>query len=170
MLTNTNNVLKVNASQVTRKNAESWRSFFSLVKDKKKGKLPKQFKPEPPGYWKGKYGKYKLMVIVRNDKYEVNENNRIIYLKDFKLPIKFKGKLKWHGKQGRLEITYDEVRRSWYVHIPVEVESAETNGSLKASVDLGIVNLTTVYVEDGNWYIFKGGSVLSPSMNIIARR
>jgi len=28
-------------------------------------------------------------------------------------------------------------------------------------VDLGIVNLATVYAEDGTWYIFKGGSVLS---------
>jgi putative transposase len=26
---------------------------------------------------------------------------------------------------------------------------------------LGIVNLATVYVEDGSWYVFKGGSVLS---------
>jgi len=33
--------------------------------------------------------------------------------------------------------------------------------SLRASVDLGIVNLATVYAEDGTWYIFKGGSVLS---------
>jgi putative transposase len=32
---------------------------------------------------------------------------------------------------------------------------------LRASVDLGIVNLATVYAEDGTWYIFKGGSVLS---------
>jgi putative transposase len=28
-------------------------------------------------------------------------------------------------------------------------------------VDLGIVNLATVYVEDGTWYIFKSGGVLS---------
>ena len=33
--------------------------------------------------------------------------------------------------------------------------------SLRAGVDLGIVNLATVYAEDGTWYIFKGGSVLS---------
>jgi putative transposase len=28
-------------------------------------------------------------------------------------------------------------------------------------VDLGIINLATVYFEDGRWYVFKGGSVLS---------
>ncbi|MGC9112953.1 RNA-guided endonuclease InsQ/TnpB family protein [Acidilobus sp.] len=155
-------VLKVNAQQVARKNAEDWRGFFSLIEEKGEGKLPKWFKPRPPSYWKDKNGKYKLMVIIRNDRYEVNENKRIIYLKDFKLSLKFKGKLKWHGKQGRLEVIYDEARRSWYAHIPVEVENtAENKGNLRASVDLGIVNLATVYVEDGTWYIFKGGSVLA---------
>jgi putative transposase len=155
-------VLKVNAQQVARKNAENWRSFFSLIKDKKKkGKLPKWFKPKPPGYWKDKNG-YKLMVIVRNDRYEVDEERQEIYLKDFKLSLKFKGKLKWHGKQGRLEIIYDEAKRSWYAHIPVEVENCvKVTGNLRASVDLGIINLATVYVEDGTWYVFKGGSVLS---------
>ena len=65
-------------------------------------------------------------------------------------------------KKGRLEIIYNDARRSWYAHIPVEVEIlAEAKGSLRAGVDLGIVNLATVYAEDGTWYIFKGGSVLS---------
>jgi putative transposase len=155
-------MLKVNAQQVARKNAEDWKSFFYLIKDKKEGKLPKWFKPKPPGYWKDERGNYKLMVIVRNDRYEVDEENQEIYLKDFGMALKFKGKLKWHGKQGRLEIIYDEVRRSWYAHIPVEVENGvKVEGNLRASVDLGIVNLATVYVEDGSWYVFKGGSVLS---------
>jgi putative transposase len=155
-------VLKVNAQQVARKNAESWRTFFSLIKDKKEGKLPKWFKPKPPGYWRDEDGNYKLIVIVRNDKYEVDEENRTINLKDFGMALKFKGKLKWHGKQGRLEIIYDEAKRSWYAHIPVEVEiHAKVEGKLRAIVDLGIINLATVYVEDGSWYLFKGGSVLS---------
>ena len=153
-------VLKVNAQQVTRKNAEAWRSFFSLIKEKKEGKLPKWFKPKPPGYWKDK--DYKLVIIIRNDRYELNENERLIRLKDFDLSLKFKGKLKWHGKQGRLEIIYNEARRCWYAYIPVKVENnAKVEGDLRASVDLGIDNLATVYVEDGMWYIFKGGSVLS---------
>jgi putative transposase len=154
-------VLKVNAQQVARKNAESWRSFFSLIKEKKEGKLPNWFKPRPPGYWKDKNG-YKLMVIIRNDRYEVDEGRQEIYLKDFKLTLKFKGKLKWRGKQGRLEIIYNEARRSWYAYIPMEVESNEKpEGGMRASVDLGIINLATVYFEDGSWYLFKGGSVLS---------
>ncbi|ABP96324.1 transposase [Metallosphaera sedula] len=155
-------ILKVNTQQVARKNAEDWRSFFSLIEEKKEGKLPRWFKPRPPGYWKDKIGKYKLIIIIRKDRYEVNEEKRIIYLKDFKLSLSFKGKLKWHGEQGRLEIIYNEARRIWYAHIPVEVQNdVKAEGKLKASIDLGIVNLATVYVEDGSWYIFKGGSVLS---------
>ncbi|ADV64978.1 RNA-guided endonuclease InsQ/TnpB family protein [Desulfurococcus mucosus] len=154
--------LKVNAQQVARKNAEDWRSFFSLIGEKKEGKLSRWFKPRPPGYWKDGSGRYKLTVIIRNDRYKVDEEKRTIYLKDFNLSLRFKGKLKWHGKQGRLEIIYNEARKSWYAHIPVEVEgTTEAGGDLRASVDLGIVNLATVYVEDGDWYIFKGGSVLS---------
>jgi hypothetical protein len=133
-----------------RKNAEAWNTFFTQIKEKKEGKLPKWFKPRPPGYWKDKNGKYKLMIIIRNDRYEVNESERTIYLKDFKLSLKFKGELKWRGKQGRLEIIYDDARRGWYAHIPVEVENeAKVEGRLRASVDLGIVNLATVYVENG---------------------
>jgi transposase len=155
-------VLKVNAQQVARKNAEDWRSFFSLIKEKREGKLPKWFKPRPPGYWKDEDGKYKLIIIIRNDRYVVDEDKRIIYLRDFDLTLRFKGKLKWHGRQGRLEVIYNEARRSWYAHIPVEVEVVtEAKGNLRAGVDLGIVNLATVYVEDGTWYIFKGGGVLS---------
>ncbi|CDF81348.1 transposase [Sulfolobus monocaudavirus SMV1] len=155
-------ILKVNTQQVARKNAEDWRSFFSLIEEKKEGKLPRWFKPRPPGYWKDKIGKYKLIIIIRKDRYEVNEEKSIIYLKDFKLSLSFKGKLKWHGEQGRLEIIYNEARRIWYAHIPVEVQNdVKAEGKLKASIDLGIVNLATVYVEDGSWYIFKGGSVLS---------
>jgi len=129
--------LRVNAQQVARKNAEAWRSF-SLIREKKEGELPRWFKPRPPGYWRDEDGEYKLMIFIRNDRYEVNESERTIYLKDFKLPLRFKGKLKWRGKQGRLEIIHDEARRSWYAHIPMEVEVvAEAKGNARAGVDLG---------------------------------
>jgi len=155
-------VLKVNAQQVARKNAENWRGFFSLIKAKKEGKLPRWFKPILAGYWRDESGKYKLMIVIRNDRYEVDENRRVIHLKDFNLTLGFKGKLKWHGKRGRLEVIYNEARRSWYARITVKVGNvAEARGSLRAGVDLGIVNLATVYVEDDKWYIFKGGGVLS---------
>jgi len=57
-------VLKVNAQQVARKNAEAWRSFFSLIEEKKERNLPKWFKPIislyfppliPPVAWRSCY-------------------------------------------------------------------------------------------------------------------
>jgi putative transposase len=127
------NLLKVNAQQVARKNAENWRSFFSLIEEKKEGKLPKWFKPRPPGYWRDEGGKYKLIIVIRNDRYEVDEIKRVIHLKNFNLTLRFKGKLKRHGKRGRLEVIYNDARRSWYIHIPVKVENvAEARGSLRA--------------------------------------
>jgi len=44
-----------------------------------------------------------------------------LVLKDFHLKISFTGRLRWHGKQGRLEIYYDEVGNAWFASIPVEV-------------------------------------------------
>jgi len=127
------NLLKVNAQQVARKNAEAWRSFFSLIEEKKERNLPKWFKPRPPGYLRDEGGKYKLIIVIRNDRYEVDENKRVIHLKDFKLSLKFKGKLKWRGKKSRLEVIYNDARRSWYAHITVKVENvAEAKGSLRA--------------------------------------
>jgi putative transposase len=166
-------ILKVNASQACIKNAEAWLSFFELTKEKKEGKLPKWFKPKPPNYWKEGDYKYRMIILIRNDRYSIDEENQEIYLKDFKLTLRFKGILKWRGKQGRLEIQYNKTRRRWYAYIPMEVEKVnkekekqkvkekEKQEGLKASIDLGIVNLATVYVEDGTWYLSKGSSVLS---------
>ncbi len=151
--------LKVNAQQVCRKNAEAWRSFFSLIKKKKEGKLPSWLKPRPLGYWKDKNGKYRLIILIRNDRYVVDENSRSIYLKDFKLRLNFKGRLKWRGKQGRLEIFHDGLH--WYASIPVEVEVNSPKGNGVAGVDLGVTNLATVVFDGGSWFLFKGGSVLS---------
>jgi putative transposase len=94
------------------------------------------------------------------------------------MAIKFTGRLRWYGKQGRLEIIYDETRNAWYACIPVEVgvEEARTGrkskhivrgerkviqikspkGNKAASIDLGINNLASVVVSDGTWLLYKG--------------
>ncbi|GGM68831.1 hypothetical protein GCM10007108_03700 [Thermogymnomonas acidicola] len=77
------------------------------------------------------------MVISRNDRYVINEERMDIYLKQFHLTLKFKGKLKWNGKQGRSEIIYDEAGKWWYAHIPAEFEHEAEKGKLTASVDWG---------------------------------
>jgi transposase len=170
--------LKVNAQAVMQKNNEAWSSFFSLIK--KKGKLPKHMKHiKPPGYWIDKdTKKRKLLLVIRQDRYEIDEVNHKIILKDFKMEIDFAGRLRWYGKQGRLEIYYDETENAWYASIPVEVGVEKTKtgkeskyiiygekknirvelprGNKVASIDLGINNLASIVLNDGTWFLYKG--------------
>ena len=164
-------VLGVNAQQVLNKNNEAWSSFFSLLKRKKQEKLPPHMNhASPPRYWK-ESKKRKLILVVRQDRYEVDEQNHKLILKDFNLEIEFAGRLRWYGKQGRLEIYYDDVENAWYASIPVEVgvevtktgkkskwivkgertsiQIASPKGNKVASIDLGINVLASVVVDDG---------------------
>jgi putative transposase len=173
-------ILSVNAQAVMQKNNEAWNSFFSLLRLKKQGKLPPYMNHvSPPGYWKDREtGKRKLIIVIRQDRYVVDEQNHKLILKDFNLEVKFAGRLRWFGKQGRLEIIYDDTRNAWYACIPVEVgvEEAKTGrgsrhivkgerrtiqvatprGSRIAAIDLGINNLASVVVDDGTWLLYKG--------------
>jgi len=167
-----------NAQAVLQKNNEAWSSFFSLLKLKKKGKLPPHMNHvSPPRYWKEEK-KRKLLLVIRQDRYEVDEKNHKLILKDFNLEIEFAGMLRWYGKQGRLEIYYDDVENTWYASIPVEVGVEETKtgkkskyivrgerksiqveapkGNKVAVIDLGINILASVVVSDGTWLLYKG--------------
>jgi len=172
--------LKVNAQAVMQKNNEAWNSFFSLLKLKKEEKLPTFMKHvSPPRYWKDRETKRrKLLLVVRQDRYVVNEQNHKLILKDFNLEIDFAGRLKWYGKQGRLEIYYDETENAWYASIPVEVGVEKTKkgkeskyiiygerkairvelpkGNKLSSIDLGINNLASIVLNDGTWLLYKG--------------
>ena len=133
----------------------------------------------PPRYWKDrKTKKRKLLLVVRQDRYVMDEQNHKLILKDFNLEIDFAGRLKWYGKQGRLEIYYDETENAWYASIPVEVgveitkkgkkskyiirgeinliKINETKGNKLSSIDLGINNLASVLIDDGTWLVYKG--------------
>jgi putative transposase len=173
------NVLGVNAQAVLQKSNEAWNAFFSLLRLKKQGKLPPYMNHiSPPGYWKDEVTKQRrLILLVRQDRYIVDVERHVIILKDFNMEIRFAGRLRWFGRQGRLEIHYDETRNAWYACIPVEVgvEEAKTGkkskhivkgergiqvespkGSKVASIDLGINNLASVVADDGTWLLYKG--------------
>jgi putative transposase len=140
---------------------EAWQSFYALLRVKKKGKLPRHIrKLRPPRYWK-KNGKREARAFyVRNDGWSINENE-ISVSKDVKISYQC-GEL-WVGKQGRLEVLYDELSEKWYAHIPVEVEWQPPSRAAerKASLDLGICNLATLYIEGERPVIFSGRAVLS---------
>ncbi|MFP3285601.1 MAG: transposase, partial [Nitrososphaeria archaeon] len=159
---------------------EAWSSFFSLLKRKREGKLPPHMKRVgPPKYWKDRGSKERrLILVVRQDRYVVDERNHRLFLKDFNLEIDFAGGLRWYGKQGRLEIRYDEARRAWYASIPVEVGVETTRngneskyivrgerrsiriagprGNEAAGVDLGINMLASAVASDGAWLLYRG--------------
>jgi len=172
--------LGVNAQAVMQKNNEAWSSFFSLLKLKKEGKLPPYVNHvSPPRYWKDRETKKrKLLLVVRGDRYVVDEQNHKLILKGFNVEIVFAGRLRWYGKQGRLEIYHDETRNAWYASLPVEVGFEETKtgkkskhimrgerksiqiespeGNKLASIDLGINVLASVVIDEGTWLFYKG--------------
>ena len=106
---------------------------------------------------------------MRNDQYKIEGN--VIELRRLgkfgRLKIQFKGRKHLKGKQGRLEITYDDVKRKWYAHISYTVgEKLEDNSwvkiprepkdNLTAGIDLGLNNLMAVYVENGESFLVNG--------------
>ncbi|MGC9165511.1 MAG: hypothetical protein ACP5GU_07300 [Thermoprotei archaeon] len=132
------------AQQIINKNNEAWKSFLRLKELERNGKLPKHIlKVSMPRYWK-KNSKRELRIIVKNDCYRIDDKYLYI-LRGLKL--EYQGELKWYGKQGRLEIIYDEVDGVWrgFMTVKVEEPSKEDNKSLY--IDLGVVNLATVWFE-----------------------
>ncbi len=133
------------AQQIINKNNEAWRSFLALKRLEGKGKLPPHItKVSLPRYWK-RNGKRELRIVVRNDCYKVNGKH--LYLPNG-LKVRIKGSLKWYGKQGRLEIFYNDVDEAWMGFMTVEVEKPPIReGGKPLYIDLGVVNLAAVWFE-----------------------
>jgi putative transposase len=141
------------AQQIINKNNEAWRSFLALKKMEREGKLPKHItRVSMPRYWKYK-GKRELRIIVRNDCYKVIDG--YLYLPNG-INVKYKGNIRWKGKQGRLEIFYDRIDKVWRGFMSVNVIDSSpreslTNKSNKTTkrlyIDLGVVNIATVWYE-----------------------
>jgi len=174
----------VTTQQILNKNNEAWNSFFKLLKLKKEGKLPPSIKkPTPPGYWKDKtLGKRIKRIIIRSDRYyveQINNGEGYITLKDFSVRVKYVGRIKWSGKQGRLEIKYEFNR--WFAYIPIEVgvmpsknnprgyvrggcdiiQRKKPRGEEAAFIDMGLNNLFAVMTTCGDAILVKGGVVKS---------
>ena len=148
------------AQQVINKNNEAWRSFLKLKKLEKLGKLPSHIKKvSMPRYWK-RNGKRELRIIIRNDCYKIDD--KYLYLPKG-LKLRYKGRLKWHGKQGRLEVIYDEVDEVWRGFMVVKVEEPPKRwGSKPLYIDLGVINLATIWYEGMKQPIaFSGRALLA---------
>jgi len=148
------------AQQIINKNNEAWRSFLALKRLEAEGRLPKHItRFSMPRYWK-RNGRRELRIIVRNDCYSVGDE--YLYLSK-RLKLRYKGELKWNGKQGRLEIVYDEVDEVWRGFMTVKVEKPPPKGGKKPLyIDLGVINLATVWFDGLKQPIsFSGRTVLA---------
>jgi len=106
------------------------------------GRLPPHItRVSMPRYWKRQ-----KRIVVRNDCYRV-DGKHLNLPKGLKVGIK--GCLKWCGKQGRLEMAYDEVNEVWRGYMTVKVEEPlRRGGSKPLYIDLGVRCLATVWAED----------------------
>jgi len=148
------------AQQIINKNNEAWRSFLTLKRLEAEGRLPKHItRISMPRYWR-RNGKRELRIIVRNDCHRIDDE--YIHLPKG-LKLKYKGMLRWIGKQGRLEIVYDEVDEVWRGFMTVKVEKPPPKGGSKPLyIDLGVVNLATLWFEGLKQPIaFSGRRILS---------
>jgi transposase, IS605 OrfB family, central region len=175
--------LGVNAGQVVRLSNRAWNSFFETLRLYRQGKLPRfNSKPSPPGFWKDKLlGKRRLIILVRNDRYyleQVNGGEGYLVLKDWGLRIKYAGRVKWSGRQGMLMIKLEDNR--WFAYVPIEVGSKpvrsnprgyvmgvyekvqieKPRGSNKAFIDIGLNNLFAVAFTHPDVAILIKGSTI----------
>jgi putative transposase len=151
------------AQQVIRKNTEAWRSFIAL---KKKGDAA-----GPPGYWGNEDEGRKLRTYIRNDSYtlETGERSRIEISvgKDLKaeyglakqrLRLEVRGRPKWSGKQGRLEIYYDELSDRFRAIQPVSgcFPRDQPLADETAALDIGANNIVAASTSTGQQYLYEG--------------
>jgi len=166
-------------------NDDAWSSFFAMLKAKKEGRLPPFIKRvSPPGYWKDKaLGKRVKRIPIQYNRYVVEPINagegyiEITTAGGKKMRIKYVGKVKWAGRQGRMIIVKESGR--WFAYIPVEVgvpapkwyrkgyvrgelksiRQREPRGSKIAFIDVGLNNLFAIVTTSGNAALVKGGAV-----------
>ncbi len=151
--------------QVTRKNSEAWRSFFAL---KEKGEYANQ-----PSYWGNEEDGRELRTYIRCNQYTIEWGKRSRLeipvgqeLKDEyglgyheRLRLEVRGNPKWDGKQGRLELAYDEVSDTFRAFQPVTVSDSRLDSPLashEAALDVGANNLVACSTTTGNQYLYDG--------------
>jgi putative transposase len=153
------------AQQVIRKNDEAWRSFFALKEQGEANGLP--------GYWGNEEDGRELRTAIRNDQYSIKWGDsstiEISVGKALKeeygfnprerLTLEVYGDPKWTGKQGRLELYYDELGDQFRAHQPVTVDELPRDPPVAdelAALDIGANNLVACTTTTGQRYLYAG--------------
>jgi len=157
------------AQQVIRKNKSAWNSFFAALDDWHNGERDER--PSPPGYWGNEDDGRELRTFIRNDLYtlETGDRSRIEIpvgsaLKDEydhtgRLRLEVAGDPKWDGKQGQLQIQYDEIDDTFRAFQPVTVPDSQQDSPLaseEAALDVGANNLIACTTTTGQQYLYEG--------------
>jgi putative transposase len=151
------------AQQAIRKNDQAWRGFFDSDEPDKR----------LPGYWGNEDEGRDLRWYGRNDQYTIQWGERsrleIPVGKDLKseygltgrLRLEVRGDPRWDGKQGQLELQYDEQRDQFRAYQPVEVDDSHprlgtpvADGS--AALDIGANNLVACTTTTGKQFLYAG--------------
>ncbi|MDZ7731447.1 MAG: transposase [Natrialbaceae archaeon] len=153
------------AQQVIRKNDSAWKSFFALAEAGEDNGLP--------GYWGNEEDGRELRTYIRNDQYTLRWSDRSTIeltvgsdLKDEydmgtreRLTLEVRGRPKWSGDQGRLEIYDDEVSDQYRAIQPVTVDDSRQDTPLadeSAALDIGANNLVACTTTTGRQYLYEG--------------
>ena len=153
------------AKEMKRKNDEAWRSFFA---SKEAGEPA-----GPPGYWGNEEEGRDLRWYGRCDQYtlELGKRSRleIPVGKDLKdeyglghterLRLEVRGRPKWDGKPGRLELYYDELEDRFRAIQPVTVDTSRQDSPLAdetAALDIGANNIVACTTTTGQQYLYEG--------------
>jgi putative transposase len=175
---------KANCQQVARKNAEAWRSFFTLLEKYKKDDPSVPEKPSPPDYWGNKDDGYEVHGLVRNDLYtfDWDEDRSVVEFGvgvaleekyDFEyqeqLTLEVRGNPQWTGDDSRLELIYDEVADTIRVNHPVRTQSDrlqeqrenafthtfDTGNTMNsAATDVGVNNTLAIVTSEGETVVY----------------
>ena len=153
------------AKEMKRKNDEAWRSFFAV---KEKGEPA-----APPGYWGNEEEGRDLRWYGRCDQYtlETGDRSRLEIpvgpdLKDEydlghkeRLRLEVRGRPKWSGKPGRLELYYDELEERFRAIQPVTTDNSRQDSPLAdetAALDIGANNIVACTTTTGQQYLYEG--------------
>ena len=150
--------------QIERKNAEAWRSYFTLKK--------KDERARPPGFRGNRDEGRELRTYIRNTSYSIQwgERSRLDILVGSRLKqeyglgaqerlrLEIRGKPKWSGKQGRLELYHDESSARFRAIQPVRDCSPQASplADETAALDIGANNLVACTTTTGKRYLYEG--------------
>lgn len=139
----------------------AWDSFKKLLEEKREGRLPEWMdEPHPPGTRKKK--EKRLTLLLHRCNYRLDLGKGELKLMPWGFCFRISGTPRWlvgipkiplkvevlGARLTLAKLVYDDVKRKWYLHTPVEVKlTRRTTEMRRAAVDVGIKRPVACVVE-----------------------